>query len=282
MTRADHEQNLLLAHQTHLVMDTSRPFSETLRKRGVVRVDEGLSSSTALKLQSFIDATLESALIEVNSFKAPRNYWFGNVLEKSNRWDLLLPFNKDHQDSVIVRQALAELLGEQGAIGRIIDEILGEEAVLYELACMISDPGSQRQEIHPDIMYSKDDIPLIACFISLQDIDSSMGPTVFIPDTVTEDAHRKINSIHLADEMLQSIPSCISTLGIGDCSLYNPMVLHAGGGNVSKQRRRLFYFTFLDPSIEDPSVDFNPGSINPILKMKKLTLKKVREQISMV
>eukprot|EP00551_Chaetoceros_affinis_P009038 CAMPEP_0203677450 /NCGR_PEP_ID=MMETSP0090-20130426/28262_1 /ASSEMBLY_ACC=CAM_ASM_001088 /TAXON_ID=426623 /ORGANISM="Chaetoceros affinis, Strain CCMP159" /LENGTH=61 /DNA_ID=CAMNT_0050544345 /DNA_START=56 /DNA_END=238 /DNA_ORIENTATION=+ len=60
-----------------------------------------------------------------------------------------------------------------------------------------------------------------------------MGPTVFIPDTVSEDHHRRINDEILADEMLRTIPSNISTLGSGDCALYNPLVLHAGGGNES-------------------------------------------------
>jgi ectoine hydroxylase-related dioxygenase (phytanoyl-CoA dioxygenase family) len=106
-----------------------------------------------------------------------------------------------------------------------------------------------------------------------------MGPTVFIPDSVSEDHHRRINDDNLADAMLQNIPSCISTLKMGDCSLYNPTVLHAGGGNVSNRRRRLFYFTFLASSVKDPSSDFNPGSINPILKQRNLTLKEVRESL---
>ena len=106
-----------------------------------------------------------------------------------------------------------------------------------------------------------------------------MGPTVFIPDTVSEDHHRRINDSILADEMLKTIPSCISTLDMGDCSLYNPMVLHAGGGNESARRRRLFYFTFLSADVDDPSSDFNPGSINPVLKQRNLTLAQVLEAL---
>ena len=280
-SRADQEAAFLLPNQSDLKMDETRPFHLTIGSRGVARVDNGLSTSTAQKLQNFVDETLQSSLEEVNTFKVPRNFRFANVLEKANRWDLLLPFD-DNQDggessSAIMLEAMNELLGENGKIGPILEEILGEDAVLYELACLISDPGSNRQEIHPDIVFSKDDIPLIACFVSLQEIDSTMGPTVFIPDTVSEDHHRRINDSNLADAMLGTIPSCISTLAMGDCSLYNPMVLHAGGGNVSDRRRRLFYFTFLSSSVKDPSSDFNPGSINPILKQRNLTLKEVRE-----
>ena len=281
-SRANQEAAFLLPNQSDLKMDETRPFHLTIGSRGVARVDNGLSTSTAHKLQNFVDETLQSSLDEVNTFKVPRNFRFANVLEKANRWDLLLPF--DDQDggessSAIMLEAMNELLGENGKIGPILEEILGEDAVLYELACLISDPGSNRQEIHPDIVFSKDEIPLIACFVSLQEIDSTMGPTVFIPGTVSEDHHRRINDSSLADAMLETIPSCISTLAMGDCSLYNPMVLHAGGGNVSDRRRRLFYFTFLSSSVKDPSSDFNPGSINPILKQRNLTLKEVRESL---
>jgi ectoine hydroxylase-related dioxygenase (phytanoyl-CoA dioxygenase family) len=106
-----------------------------------------------------------------------------------------------------------------------------------------------------------------------------MGPTVFIPDTISEDHHRSINNKDLADQMLQNIPSSISTLGTGDCSLYNPMMLHAGGGNESNRRRRLFYFTFMSAGVKDPSNDFNPGSINPILKQRNLSLEEVQESL---
>jgi len=108
-----------------------------------------------------------------------------------------------------------------------------------------------------------------------------MGPTIFIPDTATQYHHKCINGDdNTSSEMLKSVPSCLSTLGIGDCSLYNPMILHAGGANESNRRRRLFYFTFMDPSIKDPSSDFNPGSINPILKQRNLTLKDIRHSFS--
>mmetsp|Transcript_11150 Transcript_11150/g.16916 ORF Transcript_11150/g.16916 Transcript_11150/m.16916 type:complete len:350 (-) Transcript_11150:1436-2485(-) len=288
--RADQEASFLLPNQSHLQMDTTRPFSETLKQRGVSRVDRGLSVDLACKMQDYIDKTLASSLGEVNSYKIPRAFRFANVLEKQNRWDLLLPFddaidtNSDEtivegsSSSSVVMDALGELLGEGGSIGKIIEDILGEEAILYELACLISDPGSMKQEIHPDIAFQANGgIPLIACFVSLQDIDSTMGPTVFLQDTVSADHHRCINDAALADSMLQTIPSSISTLNAGDCSLYNPMVLHAGGGNVSNRRRRLFYFTFLNTNeYNDPSHDYNPGSIRPDVKGRALSLREMR------
>ena len=287
MSRSDQEAAFLLPNQSDLQEDLSVPYPHTLSSRGVARVNGGLSVTTAYKLQQFIDETLESSLEEVNNFRIPRAFRFANVLEKGNRWDMLLPFdddqdgdenkNKDEASSAAVLDAMNELLGEHGKIGPILEQLLGEDAVLYELACLISDPGSNRQEIHPDIVFQQNEIPLIACFVSLQDIDSTMGPTVFIPDTLSEEHHRCINNEALSDGMLQNIPSNISTLNTGDCALYNPMVLHAGGGNESNRRRRLFYFTFLNPSVMDPSNDANPGSINPILKQRNLSLREVQE-----
>jgi hypothetical protein len=282
--RADQEASFLLPNQSHLQMDTTRPFSETLKERGVSRVDRGLSADLACKMQDYIDKTLASSLDEVNSYRIPRAFRFANVLEKQNRWDLLLPFDDDEIDtnsdetSSVVMDALSELLGEGGSIGKIIEDVLGEEAILYELACLISDPGSMKQEIHPDIAFQANGgIPLIACFVSLQDVDSTMGPTVFIQDTVSAYHHQCINDAALADSMLQTIPSSISTLNAGDCSLYNPMVLHAGGGNVSNRRRRLFYFTFLNTNeYNDPSHDYNPGSIRPDVKGRALSLREMR------
>ncbi len=281
ISRADQEAMFLLPNQSNLVQDTSVPFAKTLASRGVARVDHALSHATAYHLQQFIDETLQTSLDEVNTFKVPRAFRFANVLEKANRWDLLLPFDEEGSSSASAPmiKAMNELLGENGKIAPILTELLGEDAILYELACLISDPGSNRQEIHPDLVFSPNEIPLIACFVSLQDIDATMGPTLFIPDTITEDHHRRINDENLADEMLKKIPSNISTLGTGDCALYNPMLLHAGGGNVSTRRRRLFYFTFVNPRIQDPSNDSNPGSINPILKQRNLTLKEVQESL---
>eukprot|EP00586_Coscinodiscus_wailesii_P004729 CAMPEP_0172480700 /NCGR_PEP_ID=MMETSP1066-20121228/6050_1 /TAXON_ID=671091 /ORGANISM="Coscinodiscus wailesii, Strain CCMP2513" /LENGTH=252 /DNA_ID=CAMNT_0013242263 /DNA_START=688 /DNA_END=1446 /DNA_ORIENTATION=- len=251
MSRADPEASFLHPNQAHLTQDPTVPPAQTLSNRDVVRVDNGLSVATAQRLQEFIDETLDYSLEVVNSFRVPRGFRFAYVLEKGNRYNMLLPFDDDKErqrqrdeqeaasisspppDSSVMLDAMNELLREAGTIGPILEELLGENAILYELACLISDPGSNRQAIHPDIVFQPDRIPLVACFVSLQDVDSSMGPTVFLPDTVLEDYHRKINNDAEADEMLKSIPSVISTLNMGDRSLYNPMVLHAGGGNES-------------------------------------------------
>ena len=179
-SRAEEEAMMLLPNQSDLAEDTSVPFAVTLKRRGVSRVNGGLNRETAYNLQTFIDDILESSLEEVNTFKIPRAFRFANVLEKGNRFDLLLPFDDDDDDaentgdsneqsssppSKIILEAMNELLGENGKISPILEELVGKNAILYELACLISDPGSNRQEIHPDIVFdpeNEDQVPLIA------------------------------------------------------------------------------------------------------------------------
>ena len=141
MSRADQEAAFLLPNQSDLQEDLSIPYPHTLSSRGVARVNGGLSVTTAYKLQQFIDETLESSLEEVNNFRIPRAFRFANDLEKGNRWDMLLPFDddqdgdenehKDEASSAAVLDAMNKPLGEHGKICPILEQLLGEDAVLY-------------------------------------------------------------------------------------------------------------------------------------------------------
>ena len=57
-----------------------------------------------------------------------------------------------------------------------------------ELACLISEPGSQQQPLHPDTPYTPRP-PLYAAFVALQDVDVEMGPTIYLPGTHTKEEH---------------------------------------------------------------------------------------------
>jgi ectoine hydroxylase-related dioxygenase (phytanoyl-CoA dioxygenase family) len=147
---------------------------------------------------------------------------------------------------------------------------------------IISDPGSHRQEIHPDILIESDDepIPVLSCFVALQDISKDMGPTVFVPSTVSIDHQTRICNPDHADDLLRTVSSFISTLNAGDCSIYDPRMLHAGGSNQSSTRRRLLTISFVRQNGPDPSHDLNPGSIQPILKGRQLTLSDMKRAIN--
>jgi len=62
-----------------------------------------------------------------------------------------------------------------------------------ELASMITDPGATQQYFHTDtLLPSGCGAPLYTCFVALQDIDVTMGPTWVIPDSHTEKDHREL------------------------------------------------------------------------------------------
>ena len=62
-------------------------------------------------------------------------------------------------------------------IGDAVEEILGEDAVVHECSCLISDHGSPRQVLHPDTpQHETGETPLLTCFTALQDVSEDMGP----------------------------------------------------------------------------------------------------------
>ncbi len=256
-----------------------------LQRNGVARVNNVLTSSTAQTLLKYVDEEKERSEDEVASGKVPKLSRFTRVLLKSNRCDLLLPFDEEND---VIMQALYELLGDGnsknlGTVGSIIESTLSRDAELYEFACLVSDPGSDRQVIHPDIAHQglqqKRTGPLITCFIALQDIDSKMGPSEFLPGTNTAEFHKLLNDHSLRDDMLSKVPTKISLLNEGDCSIFDATTLHAGTANRSDQRRRLFYFTFRSLAMDDPRTWNNPGSIRPEVKDRKLSLKNIQDSI---
>ena len=84
---------------------------------------------------------------------------FANLVLLSNRCDLLLPLRGP------VVAALEELLGAGSVLGELLEEIVGPDAVFNELACLISEPGSKQQPIHPDTPYTPRP-PLFAAFVA--------------------------------------------------------------------------------------------------------------------
>jgi len=244
-----------------------------LEADGVVRVNGAITASMASELLEFVNAELERALIETRSEDEFGPQWqrrFGNVLGRNHRHDMKL-----HLGAPPVRAALACLLGTlQPAIARQ----LGDDAELYELAALISLPGAARQPVHPDtpIVAGKgtdEGATILTAFCALQDIDASMGPTLFLPATHTAAAHASFftyDNFDLAFDsdgdddgdgdgaadaeddrearavaLLASWNTWRSTLCTGDVSLFDSRCLHSGAANTSPRPRVLFYFSFI-------------------------------------
>jgi hypothetical protein len=189
---------------------------------------------------------------------------FGKVHARDCRYDMYL------ENDGVFKDALTEMLCGGSAMEMLFDSLFSAEpAVFHEFSALISDPGSLRQPIHPDSKYT-DEAVLYTCFIALQDIDESMGPTWFLPWTNTQDSHDQ----HTSGEAnkyayLSSCDYRKASLRKGDVAIMDSRTLHCGGANVSESSRRvLMYFTLRNPGHSDLEKDFPPnGSKFPGLYM---------------
>jgi TPR repeat protein len=174
-----------------------------------------------------------------------------------------------------VQTALRELL-LQGTLANVLLSTLGDDATLYELAVLISEPGSPRQPVHPDNPHQEHP-PLLTCFVALQDIHSSMGPTTFIPKTNTAAAHAEFDDIGQRDAMLEKRPNVAALLNAGDASLFDSRTMHCGGANDVHEgaTRALLYVSFRNPRATMPI-----GNVGSIMSdIKPISLRELRTKL---
>ena len=100
-------------------------------------------------------------------------------------------------EPVVVDALNAALL----SVGSTLLALLGEDAELFELSMIQSEPGTPRQAFHADFPPYKDtDVVAFVVFLALEDQVSGMGPTIFLPRTHTrlacENWHRLPKSQH--------------------------------------------------------------------------------------
>ncbi len=164
-------------HSRYRVDLDTHGFGSILMENGVARVDNVLSEKTATTMRAYTNDLLLGVTAAVESGAFSRDHLFGNVANPNNRWDLLLPIEASEE----CVQCLCEVLHEGSPVSTAIESVLGKDAELYELSTLISDPGSQVQPLHPDIVYQDTVHPILTCFVALQDITEDMGPTVFMP-----------------------------------------------------------------------------------------------------
>jgi ectoine hydroxylase-related dioxygenase (phytanoyl-CoA dioxygenase family) len=203
------------------------------------------------------------------------------------RCDLLLPLRGP------CISALDELIGAGSVLGPLLTEVVGADGMLQEIACLISEPGSQQQPVHPDTPFTSEPT-LYAAFVALQDVSLDMGPTVYLPGTHTEACHTsfyggdlgrgklKTVSPPIAEAFLRSRPVVLGTLKAGDVALYNQQVLHCGSANESpSQTRRQFYISFRNTAVPFDGHATLPFSIRPPFK-NKLTLSSMQAELRLL
>lgn len=250
----------------------AKAHSKELRTMGVVRIDNVLTNEMADNMRKYVfDLRQESEELVRTKVVKPLAR-FADVLLKENRCDVTIPL----EDKVVVDSLLWVL--EKSPVGYVVASIFSKDATLQELSCLISDPGSQRQVVHPDTPYGIDEDPVLyTCFIALQDVDLEMGPTTWLPRTHTRDAHAQFQDEVIdphtgespKDRLLRTTPAVLGLLPKGSCAIFDSRLLHCGGANISTDRSRaLFYCSFKNPAVGYPG---NPGSIRREL-LSKYTL----------
>ena len=245
-------------------------IARTLKQDGVVLLKDALSASSAATLREEILERRSKAYAAVDGGEDWRLY-FADVLLKSNRCDLLLPLKEGG-----MQKALRELL-QNSKLANVIVSTIGEDATLYELAALISEPGAPRQPVHPDNPHQENP-PLLTCFVALQDISVSMGPTTFLPRTHTAAAHAEFDDhVNQRDSMLENRPNVVALLKAGEAALFDSRTMHCGGANeiLDGSSRVVLYVSFRNPSATEAIG--NVGSIMP--GIPRMTLRELRTNL---
>jgi ectoine hydroxylase-related dioxygenase (phytanoyl-CoA dioxygenase family) len=246
----------------------AKVHAKELSKNGVVRIDNILTDDMADQLREYVMELRKRSEEQVKSGEVKSRARFADVLLKENRCDLTIPL----EDEVVIN-ALLHII-QKTPLTKTVSLTLGKDAGLYELSCLISDPGSQRQVAHPDTPYGSDEHPVLyTCFMALQEIDFDMGPTTWMPNTHTAEAHELFQNDVInpttkespKDKLLRTKPSVLGVLPKGSCAIFDSRVIHCGGANTSNTSRALFYCSWKSPKVGYPG---NPGSIRQELAGK--------------
>ena len=247
-----------------------KAYAKILKKEGVLRLDNVISPSTADDLRTYLYNLRAQSEQEVADGTVQPIERYANVLLKHNRCDLTIPLGTEE----IVTKALNEAL-RKSPVGGTIESIFGNEAILHEFSCLMSDVGSQRQVIHPDTPFVDGKGPVLyTCFIALQDVTMDMGPTTWLPRTHTREAHAAFKDAFDKDELIKTQPAVLGLLPKGSCGIFDSRLLHCGTANRSTEglSRALFYFSFKNPEV---GYTGNPASIRLELGQENVPLGKL-------
>ena len=249
--------------------------AKVLKKEGVIRVDGVLSSETADSLRDYVLDQQKIAARETDADASLSQLYYGVENRRKSRCDLQLSLlrggfaahlddegsDEAHGGSHVLANSLQEILGDNGSLRRLYENLVTEEGELYELAAVITNPGSNRQTVHPDLPY-KDVAPLYVVFLALQDVTEDMGPTSFLLRTHTSKASAIFSGTDQEEKERQLVDSnCqLSTLKKGDAVVFDARLLHCGNAN-TESVRVLFNFSFRNPKVKD-DLGYK-GSIRP-------------------
>eukprot|EP00529_Nitzschia_sp_RCC80_P021444 CAMPEP_0113494022 /NCGR_PEP_ID=MMETSP0014_2-20120614/28894_1 /TAXON_ID=2857 /ORGANISM="Nitzschia sp." /LENGTH=387 /DNA_ID=CAMNT_0000387905 /DNA_START=212 /DNA_END=1375 /DNA_ORIENTATION=- /assembly_acc=CAM_ASM_000159 len=233
--------------------------AKIVARDGVLRIDNALSPDLADAVREHV--LLQQKLADEVTAKDAHvsTEYYGVENRRKNRCDLLLSLAAPEQDTgegggtkqeseYVIPQALKELLGQDGTLRPIFEELVTLDGEFYEFAAVITDPGSDRQQVHPDLPF-RPEAPLYVVFLALQDVTESMGPTTFLLGSQSYEERVKFDDLSQRDEQLATSNSRLALLRKGDAVLFDARLLHCGNANEEQNgaTRAMFNFSFRNP-----------------------------------
>lgn len=247
--------------------------AKVVHREGVISINQALSSDVSDKLREYVLEQQSVAALETEKDLRLSKAFYGVENQRKNRCDLQLSLlqggfaadgggDVSSVDSHVLADALLELLGENGTLRSLYENLVTLDGEFYELATVITNPGSLRQQVHPDLPHKKDS-PLYVIFLALQDVDEFMGPTTFLLRTHTAKENVIFNDHSQKDQQLVTANSRLATLKKGDAVLFDARILHCGNANDAEKGsdRALFNLSFRNPKVKG-SLGY-AGSIRP-------------------
>lgn len=146
--------------------------AKIIHKDGVLRIDNALDGETCDRLRKHVLRQQELADIETSKDVSVSTEYYGVENRRKSRCDLLLSLvpnddDEEEDDRTIIPDVLQKILGKEGTLLPVYEELVSSKGEFYEFACVITDPGSDRQQIHPDLPFRKEG-PLYVIFLALQ------------------------------------------------------------------------------------------------------------------
>jgi len=238
----------------------AQQMAKIVHKDGILRIDDALSPETCDALRVYVLEQQGLAKVATDENSNLSNIYYGVENRRKGRCDLqlsllrggfALDFNDAYEEKGFpLADSLNQLLGEKGTLRHLYEQLVTPEGEFYELAAVITDPGSNRQTIHPDLPWNRL-APLYVIFLALQDVTVEMGPTCFLTGSQSEKINELFNCGNAIqkDEVLAKSTAKLSTLNKGDCVLFDARILHCGNANESSETRALFNFSFRNPKV---------------------------------
>ncbi|KAL3906464.1 MAG: hypothetical protein SGARI_003997, partial [Bacillariaceae sp.] len=214
-----------------------------MKRDGVLRIDSALSPESSDKLREYL--LQQQVIVDQETENNPRTskLYYGVEQSRKNRCDMHLSLLREgiqptetSEDAIdqghVLADALQELLSSEGTLQPVYEALVTQAGEFYELAGIITNPGSNRQMIHPDLPF-QDDAPLYVIFLALQDVTTDMGPTSFLVKSHTKKAIQVFDGgdMESKDEQLRLANCRLATLKKGDVVLFDARILHCGGAN---------------------------------------------------